>query len=71
MVYRHPVISFASQKKSKSVVTILDLCVEDPASHNGMIKILERLIKYLPTLTQDINQKTLLFGDQLFAERGK
>ena len=52
-------------------MSIVSLSVEDPSSHEGMIKISEKLIPYLPRLPSDTNQKTVLFGDQLYIERGK
>ena len=51
-------------------VSILSLSVEDPASHDGMIRISEKLVKYLPLLPTGSRQKTVLYGDQLYDERG-
>ena len=68
---RHPAVSFPTSKKSKSEVSIVSLSVEDPSSHDGMIKVSEKLIPYLPKLPNERNQKTVLFGDQLYIERGK
>ena len=50
---------------------MVNLSVEDPSSHDGMIKISEKLIPFLPNLPSGRNQKTVLFGDQLYIERGK
>ena len=52
-------------------MSIVSLSVEDPSSHEGMIKISEKLIPYLPRLPSAKKQKTVLFGDQLYIERGK
>ena len=57
-------------KKKKSDVSVVSLSLEDPASHDGMIRIVENLIQFLPKLPSGVNQKTLIFGDQLFVERG-
>ena len=58
-------------KTAKSVITVVRVCVEDPSSHEGMIKVSEKLIPYLPTMPTGANQKTILFGDQLYVERGE
>ena len=68
--FSHPVIAFASVKREKSDVTVVNLCVADPSSHDGMLKVIENLIPYLPKVDAEVNQKTMLFGDQLFVERG-
>ena len=68
--FRHPPISFPACKRSKSDVSVVSLSVDDPACHDGMIRISEKLIKYLPHLPTGVNQKTVLFGDQLYVERG-
>ena len=52
-------------------MSIVSLSIEDPASHDGMIKVSEKLIPYIPTLPSGTNQKTVVFGDQLYVERGK
>ena len=52
-------------------MSVVSLSVEDPASHDGMIKIMEKVIPLLPSLPNGSNQKTLIFGDQLFIERGE
>ena len=69
--FRHPTISNPGSKTAKSVITVVSLCVEDPSSHEGMIKVSEKLIPYLPTMPTGANQKTILFGDQLYVERGE
>ena len=56
--------------RSKSETSILSLSIEDPSSHDGMIRISEKLIPYIPTLPSGVNQKTCVFGDQLYIERG-
>ena len=56
--------------RSKSEMSILSLSIEDPSSHDGMIRISEKLIPYIPTLPSGVNQKTCVFGDQLYIERG-
>ena len=63
-------MSFPALKKKKSDVNVVSLSIEDPASHDGMIRVLEKLIQFLPKLPSGRNQKTLIFGDQLFVERG-
>ena len=50
---------------------MVSLCQEDPSSHDGMIRITEKLIQFLPRLPDGTVQKTLIFGDQLYTERGK
>ena len=70
MFIKHPTITFAAFMKLKSDVSVVSLSVEDPASHDGMIRIVEKLITYLPKLPSQVNQKTLIFGDQLYVERG-
>ena len=66
----HPSVRFSSQKKCKSEVSVVNLCVEDPSSHDGMIRITEKLIQFLPRLPDGTIQKTIIFGDQLYIERG-
>ena len=68
---RHPVVSFPGSKRSKSEISILSLSIEDPSCHDGMIRISEKLVPYIPTLPDGNNQKTVVFGDQLYIERGK
>ena len=48
MFIKHPTITFAAFMKLKSDVSVVSLSVEDPASHDGMIRIVEKLITYLP-----------------------
>jgi len=67
---KHPLITYPAAKRSKSDVSVLSLSVEDPASHDGMIRISEKLIKYIPLLPTGSKQKTVLYGDQLYVERG-
>ena len=67
----HPSVAFAALKKKRSDVSVVSLSIEDPASHDGMIRIVEKLIQFLPKLPSGLNQKTLIFGDQLFVERGE
>ena len=66
----HPAVAFPLLKRTKSEWSVASLSQEDPASHDGMIRIIEPLIHYLPRLTSTTNQKTVLLGDQLFVERG-
>ena len=68
--FSHPTIAFASLKRNKSEVSVVSLSIDDPASHDGMIRIMEKLIPLLPSLSNGRNQKTVVFGDQLFVERG-
>ena len=49
----------------------MSLSVEDPSTHDGMIRISSKLIPYLPDLPTGSKQKTMLYGDQLYVERGK
>ena len=70
LIYRHPTVSFPGSMRSKSEMSILSLSIEDPSSHDGMIRISEKLIPYIPTLPSGVNQKTCVFGDQLYIERG-
>ena len=58
-------------KRTKSEVSVLNLSVEDPSSHDGMIRISQKLIPYLPKMPGGVAQKTVLFGDQLYVERGQ
>ena len=67
---RHPVITHASKKKAKSDVSVLSLSLEDPASNDGMIKISEKLVPFVPTYPSGVHQKTIVFGDQGYVERG-
>ena len=55
----------------KSKVTVLALDLEDPSSSEGMIRVCKNLIQYLPTLPNGRKQKTPVFGDQGFQEKGK
>jgi hypothetical protein len=55
----------------KSTVKVLALDLEDPASSEGMINVGKRLVPYLPTLPTGRKQKTPVFGDQGFFERGE
>ena len=64
-------MSFPALKRKKSEVSVLSLSVEDPSCHDGMIRVTEKLIPYLPRLPTGSNQKTVLFGDQLYIERGR
>ena len=69
-MFRHPDISFASKKKAKSDACVLSLSLEDPASNDGMIKISEKLVPFVPEYPSGKKQKTVLFGDQGYVERG-
>ena len=54
----------------KSSVSVLALDLEDPATTEGMIKVCKGLVPYLPTLPCSRKQKTSVFGDQGFFEKG-
>ena len=69
-IFRHPDISYASKKKSKSKVSVVSLSLEDPASNAGMIKISEKLVPFVPSYPSGRKQKTVVFGDQGYVERG-
>ena len=43
----HPPITYPAAKRSRSDVSLVSLSVDDPASHDGMIRISEKLIKYI------------------------
>ena len=58
------------KKKSKSEVSTLSLSLEDPASNDGMIRISEKLVPFVPTYPSGRKQKTVVFGDQGYVERG-
>ena len=66
----HPPITFPAAKRSRSDFSLVSLSLDDPASHDGMIRISEKLIKYIPELPTGSRQKTVVFGDQLYVERG-
>ena len=66
----HPSITYPAAKRAKSKVSVVSLSVEDPASNDGMTRISEKLIKYIPQLPTGSRQKTVVFGDQLYVERG-
>ena len=66
----HPPITYLAAKRSQSKFSLVSLSIEDPASHDGMIRISEKLIKYIPELPSGFRQKTVVFGDQLYIERG-
>ena len=70
LLIRAPEISHSAKKKTKSEVCILSLSLEDPSSNEGMIKISEALMPYLPQYPSGKNQKMALFGDQGYVERG-
>ena len=55
----------------KFTLKVLALDLEDPASSVGMINVGKRLVPYLPTLPTGRKQKTPVFGDQGFFERGE
>ena len=57
--------------KTKSDVSVLSLSLEDPASNDGMIRISEKLIPFVPSYPSGINQKVVVFGDQGYVERGR
>jgi len=46
---RPPDISYASKMKLKSKVSVLSLSLEDPASNDGMIKISEKIVPFVPS----------------------
>ena len=54
----------------KSEVSVLSLSLEDPASNDGMIKISERLVPFVPSHSSGVKQKIAVFGDQGYVERG-
>ena len=56
--------------KSKSKVSVLSLSLEDPASNAGMIRISEKLVPFVPSYPSGRKQKTVVFGDQGYVERG-
>ena len=66
----HPSITYPAAKRAQSKVSVVSLSVEDPASNDGMTRISEKLIKYIPQLPTGSRQKTVVFGDQLYVERG-
>lgn len=68
---RHPDISHAARKRTKSDTSILSLSLEDPASNDGMIKICEKLVPFLPSHPSGRKQKCIVFGDQGYVERGQ
>ena len=70
-VFRHPDISYASKKKAKSDACVLSLSLEDPASNYGIIKISEKLVPFVPAYPSGKKQKTIVFGDQGYVERGE
>ena len=54
----------------KSNVTVLALDVADPSTSEGIIRVCKNLVKYLPTLPNGQKQKTPVFGDQGYFEKG-
>ena len=79
-----PAIKYPRKMSQKSKTSFLLMKLEDPASNSGIISIfkvqittyhktnikLQDCVPYLPTV-RGRKQKTAMFGDQLFCERGK
>ena len=54
----------------KSNVTVLALDVADPSTSEGIIRVCKNLVGYLPSLPNGQKQKTPVFGDQGYFEKG-
>ena len=65
-----PAVQFSQKMAQKSSVTVLSLDLEDPATTEGMINVCKGLVPYVPTLPSSRKQKTPVFGDQDFFEKG-
>ena len=57
--FSHPTIAFASLKGNKSEVSVVSLSNEDPSSHDGMIRIMEKLIPLFRGIYTDKKAETL------------
>ena len=70
---RFPDFKLAGKMREKSQVIMLGTQLADPASRQGMKKVLQRLQPYLPMIKSETGQcqKTLLLGDHGFCAIGK
>ena len=64
-------MKYSQKMAQKSKVTVLALDLEDPSTSDGMIRVCKKLVPYLPLLPNDRKQKTPVFGDQGYFEKGK
>ena len=64
-----PDIKYSRKMSEKSKSWFLTMKTEDPASNSGIISLFKGCVPYLPVI-DDRHQKTPMFGDQGFFERG-
>ena len=67
---KHPEVRFSKKMGQKSKVTVLALDLEDPATTEGMIRVCKKYVPYVPSHPSGHKQKTVVFGDQGFYEKG-
>ena len=54
----------------KTELNVFAVLQENPASGPGMMNVGEKLAEVVPNLGEGVYQKTTVFGDQLFYEKG-